>query len=325
MVLSKRSGKDTKKTVYLPDFFKMAKKTYNILIVILLAFAVDVCAADFRCEVDTVVPTTAAKVDTARPAAKRPVKVSRAASKRVTFETFDQNYERAMRYYNNHQWLSAAGLFQELYPLSLGTPRADTILFLFADSYYQNGDYNMAALHFRDYVRRYPNSEHTEDAFFRCIQAVYKTSPDYSLDQTNTDYAIEQIKAFLSAYPDNKHVEECNIMLDDLRLKLARKDLEIVKLYYNTDHYEACQIAAKNFFNEYAYSPLMPEAVYCLVLNNYEYAKRSTERKKPERLRACLEACQRLLLNYPDCKYAKETEKIAQDVTKQLEKYKIKS
>ena len=74
MVLSKRSGKDTKKTVYLPDFFKMAKKTYNILIVILLAFAVDVCAADFRCEVDTVVPTTAAKVDTARPAAKKPAK-----------------------------------------------------------------------------------------------------------------------------------------------------------------------------------------------------------------------------------------------------------
>jgi hypothetical protein len=29
-------------------------------------------------------------------------------------------------------------------------------------------------------------------------------------------------------------------------------------------------------------------------------------------------------LNYPDSKYAKETEKIAQDVTKQLEKYKNK-
>ena len=40
----------------------------------------------------------------------------------------------------------------------------------------------MASFHFRDYVRRYPNSDRTEDAFFRCIQAVYKTSPDYSLD-----------------------------------------------------------------------------------------------------------------------------------------------
>ena len=210
-----------------------------------------------------------------------------------------------MKYYNNRQWLSAAGLFQELYPLSLGTPRADTILFLFAESYFQNGDYSMAALHFRDYVRRYPNSDRTEDAFFRCIQAVYKTCPDYNLDQSNTQYAIEQIKAFLQTYPDNKHVEECNLMLDDLRLKLARKDLEVMKLYYNT--------------------PLMPEAIYYLVLNNYEYARRSTERKKPERLKACLEACQKMSLHYPDSKYAKETEKIAQDVTKQLEKYKNKS
>ena len=308
----------------------MAKKTCNILIVIMLAFAVDVYATDFRCMGDTVVPKTEVSGDTIQPAngkaAKgKKAKANKGGNKRVTFETFDQNYARAMKYYNNRPWLSAAGLFQELYPLSLGTPRADTILYLFADSYYQNGDYNMAALHFRDYVRRYPNSDRTEDAFFRCIQAVYKTSPDYDLDQSNTEYAIEQIKAFVQAYPDNKHVEECNLMLDDLRLKLARKDLEIMKLYYNTDHYEACQIAAKNFFNDYSYSPLMPEAVYYLVLNNYEYARRSTERKKPERLKATLDACQKMSLNYPDSKYVKETDKIALDVVKQLEKYKNKS
>ena len=299
----------------------MEKKTCNILLVILLAFAVNVCAAELGSAAGTIVPETAMPKDTVKPGKKKTT-ITRMSNKRVTFETFDQHYARALKFYNNRQWLSAAGLFQELYPLSLGTPRADTILVLFADSYYQNGDYNMASFHFRDYVRRYPNTDRTEDAFFRCIQAVYKTCPDYSLDQSNTQFAIEQIKTFLQAYPDSKHIEECNTMLDDLRLKLARKKLEIVKLYYNTDHYEACQITAQSFFNEYAYSPLMPEAVYYLVLNNYEYAKRSTERKKPERLKACLDACQRMSNNYPDSKYAKETEKIAQEVTKQLEKYK---
>jgi len=322
----------------------MAKKTCNILTIILLAFAVNAYSAESRGVVsydlqkmytvqdstkpvtmqDSTKPVTAQ--DSTKPAKKKKkTTITRMRDKRVTFETFDQNYERALKYYNNSQWLSAAGLFEELYPLSLGTPRADTILYLFADSYYQNGDYNMAALHFRDYVRRFPNSERTEDAFFRCIEAVYKTCPEYYLDQSNTTYAIEQIKAFLQAYPDNKHVEECNLMLDDLHLKLARKDLEIVRLYYNTDHYEACQVTAKNFFNKYSYSPLMPEAVYILVLNNYEYAKRSTERKKPERLKACLEAGKKMMLNYPECKYAKEVEKIMVDVTKQLEKYNQKS
>ena len=170
----------------------MSKKTCNNLIVIMFSFAVEVYATDFRCMGDTVVPKTEVSGDTIQPAngkaAKgKKAKANKGGNKRVTFETFDQNYARAMKYYNNRPWLSAAGLFQELYPLSLGTPRADTILYLFADSYYQNGDYNMAALHFRDYVRRYPNSDRTEDAFFRCIQAVYKTSPDYDLDQSNTE------------------------------------------------------------------------------------------------------------------------------------------
>lgn len=304
----------------------MAKKTYNILIVILLAFTVTAHAADYGGVSYPYLSQNLTAQDSSKPAKKeKSTRIKGISNKRVTFESFDQHYARAMKYYYNQQWLSAAGLFEELYPLSLGTPRADTILYLFADSYYQNGDYNMAAFHFRDYVKRYPNSEHTEDAFFRCIQAIYKTSPEYYLDQTNTNYAIDQITTFLQAYPHSKHIEECNIMLDDLRLKLARKELEILKLYYNTDHYEACQIAAKNFFNKYAYSPLMPEAVYYLVLNNYEYAKKSTERKKEERLKACLEACVKMRLNYPDCKYIKETEKIALDVSKQLEKYKKQS
>lgn len=304
----------------------MVKKIFNLLIITLLASSVDLYAADFAAPKLTISETFTSVQDTVKP--KKQQKKSKTEryinKKNVTFENFDQSYERAIRFYNNQQFLSAAGLFEQLYPLSLGTPRADTILYLFAFCYYQNKDYSMAALHFRDYVRRYPNSDRTEDAFYYCISAIYNTSPDYSLDQSNTDYAIEQIKAFIIAYPNSSHIEECNVMLDALRVKMARKRLEILKLYYNTDHFEACQIAAKNFFNEYSYSPLMPEAVYYLVLNNYEYAKKSVEAKKEERYKACLEACDRMERDFPNTKYFKETSKIAQDVRKTLAKYNNK-
>lgn len=308
----------------------MVKKIFNLLIITLLASSVDLCAADFAAPIvpnsETVFSVLdTSKQDTVKKTGTKSVKKERSwGNKKVTFENFDQSYARAMKYYNNQLFLSAAGLFEELYPLSLGTPRADTILFLFAHCYYMNGDYNMAAFHFRDYVRRYPSTKRTEEAFYYCVSAIYKTSPDYSLDQSNTEYAIEEIKAFIQAYPNNDHIEECNTMLDDLRVKLARKDLEILKLYYNTDRFEACQIAAKNFFNTYSYSPLMPEAVYYLVLNNYEYAKKSVEKKKEERYKACLDACKRMELNHPDSKYFKETNKIAQDVQKILNKYNQK-
>lgn len=290
---------------------------------ILLAASVDVYAADFVPSLCTSMSSYEVLRDTVKPQTNvkdRKQKKDRSGSKKVTFESFDQNYARAMRFYNTKQYLSAAGLFEELYPLSLGTPRADTILYLFAYSYYMNKDYTMAAFHFRDYVRRYPNSDRTEDAFYYCVNSIFQTSPDYSLDQSNTTYAIEQIKAFIQAYPENKHIAECNEMLDQLRLKLARKDLEILKLYYNTEHYEACQIAAKNFFNDYSYSPLMPEAVYYLALNNFKFARKSVERKKQERYKACIEACEKMKQNYSDSKYFKETDKIEKESTKQLAK-----
>lgn len=303
----------------------MVKKSCKLLLIILLTASVNVYAADFSAVCLTFSEQITSVKDTSKPT-KQQVKPQKSriskGAKKVTFETFEQNYERAMRYYENQQFLSAASLFEDLYPLSLGTPRADTILFLFAHCYYMNADYTMAAFHFRDYVKRYPNSDRTEDAFYYCISSINKSSPDYSLDQSNTSYAIEQIKVFLLAYPNSKYIEECNVMLDALRVKLARKDLEVLKLYYNTDHFEACQIAAKNFFNEYSYSPLMPEAIYYLVLNNYEFAKKSVEKKKAERYRACLDACNRLTLNYGETKYTKEVNRISEDVKKQLEKYK---
>lgn len=300
----------------------MVKNCCKLLIILLLAFSANLYAAE---SVPSFFPKMESEVrvsDTIPAKGKAPKdKKTRSKGKKVTFENFDQSYERAMRYYKNGQYLSAAGLFEELYPLSLGTPKADTILFLFAHSYYMNKDYSMAAFHFHDYVKRFPNTEKTEEAFYYCVSAIYNTSPDYYLDQTSTEYAIDEIKAFIQAYPNNKHIEECNTMLDALRLKLARKDLEILILYYNTDHYEACQIAAKNFFNDYSYSPLMPEAVYYLVLNNYEYARKSVEAKKQERYKACQEACTKMELSFSDSKYYKETSKIAQEVAKQLEKY----
>ncbi len=95
---------------------------------------------------------------------------------------------------------------------------------------------------------------------------------------------------FIKTYPYSPHVEECNQMLDLLREKLAQKDFEIAKLYYNTDHYQAAQIAIKNFLKEYPNSKYAHEAVYMLVKNNHEYAKKSVSSKKKERYQACVDA-----------------------------------
>jgi len=244
----------------------------------------------------------------------------RKSSGKVNFETFRQYYDKAMKFYDNKAWLSAARIFEELYPLSIGTSLGDTILFLFADSYFQNRDYQMAAFHFRDYVRRYPGTERTEQAALNSVKAMYQTSPEYYLDQFITVLTIEEINLFIQNYPYSKYIEECNKMLDALHDKLAKKDMEMVRMYYQTGHYEATQIMARNFMKTYSASKFAPEVLSILVKNNYEFARKSVEDKKYNRYKSCLEAYDMLRLQYPESNFVADGKKIADEAAIQIKK-----
>lgn len=253
---------------------------------------------------------------------QKPAKRDKNMKGKVTFESFEANYQRAMRFYHKQQYLSAARLFEELYPLSFGTPFADTILFTFADCYFQNQDYELSAFHFKDYTRRFPGTERTEEAYFRCVDAIYNVSPYYSLDQFETKYAIEEINLFIQLYPRSKYVEQCNSMLDELREKLAQKDFEIVKLYYNTENYQAAQIAAKNFLKIYSYSKYAPETLYLLVRNNLKYAKKSVQAKQRERYLDCIAAYELLKNSYPESSFVEPAKAIADEAALIIDKSK---
>lgn len=252
-----------------------------------------------------------------KPKGKKP---NTPGGKRVTFETFEENLHKAQDFYNRQLYISAAKLFEELYPLSMGTPYADTILFLFADCYYQNRDYEMAAFHYKEYANRYSSSPRAEEAHYNAIRAISKLSPDYSLDQTETYYAIEEINLFIRNYPNSPYMAECNALLDRMRDKLALKSFEILKLYYNTENYKAAQIAAKNFLKEFSSSVYADDAYLILVKNNYEFASKSVESKKLERYTACIDAFNAMKVAYPYSLHLSEAKKFAEDATLKIQK-----
>ena len=315
-----------KKNIIFARLKKMAKFILNILIIIALAIPYrgfsQVVSSDSVQNSQTNATVNSDKAQNSGNKSEGKAKKKTGKSNKVSFETFDMNYAKALKYYENGQYLSAARIFEELYPLSLGTPTADTLLFLFADCYYKNKDYELAAFHFKDYARHYPGTDKAEEAHYMCVKSVFEVSPIYSLDQSSTLYAIDEMDLFIKTYPYSKHVEECNEMLDLLREKLAQKDFEIAKLYYNTDNYQAAQIAVKNFLKEYPNSKYAHEAVYILVKNNHEYAKKSVNKKKRERFQACIDAFKIMQAQYPNSGYYMDAKKLADDAQDQINKIK---
>jgi len=243
---------------------------------------------------------------------------------KVNYDSFQQYYEKALKHYHGKAYLSAARIFEELYPLAIGTPLGDTILFLFADSYFQNRDYQMAAFHFRDYARRYPGTEKTELAALNAVKSMYYIAPEYYLDQFVTVMAIEEVNLFIQQYPYSKYIEECNEILDGLRDRLAKKELEMVRMYYQTGHYEAAQIMARNFLKTYASSKFAPEVLSVLVQNNFEFARKSIEQKKYHRFKDCLDAFTTLKAQYPESSFISEAQKLADEATIQIHKLEKK-
>jgi outer membrane protein assembly factor BamD len=120
-------------------------------------------------------------------------------------------------------------------------------------------------------------------------------------------------------------MEECNELLDRMRNKLARKEFEILNLYYNTENYKSAQIIARNFFKDYSYSEYCDDAYAILVKNNFEYARHSVESKKIERYTQCVEAYQNMKINCPTSDLLKEAGKYAEEAQNIIDKKEFKT
>jgi outer membrane protein assembly factor BamD len=140
------------------------------------------------------------------------------------------------------------------------------------------------------------------------------------LDQLVTTFTIDDINLFIQQYPHSKYIEECNDILDNLRNKLAKKELEMVKMYYQIGYYEATQIMAKNFMKNYSASLYASEVLYILLKNNYDFARKSVEQKKYNRYKDCLETYETLQTQYPANNFITESQKIANEAETQIKK-----
>jgi outer membrane protein assembly factor BamD len=257
-------------------------------------------------------------IDTASFAEKGPKNNKGRVSKR--YKTKEAKYEAAQTYYAKGAYLSAAQLFEEIYPLYISSHEGENILFLFADSYLKNHDYLMAAFHFKDYLRRYPQSQRAEEASFLASKCYFLNSPVYNLDQTDSYLAIEDLEIFLNAYPNSKYQEEGNMMMDSLRNKLAKKDFGIACMYYHTGSYQAAQISFNHLFKDFPDLSFTEEVLYYLVKNSYEYAQKSVESKKIERYQMAIDNKNKLKAYNAESKYLPEAEKIAGEAEKKRDK-----
>lgn len=221
-------------------------------------------------------------------------------------QDFKFKYEKALEYYEREDYFRALSLFDQVIPFYRGTEEAEDIAYKYSYAYYNQKEYIMASYYFDRFAKTYPRSERAEECMFMSAYCKYEESPNFKLDQTSTREAISQLQLFINAYPQSERLEQCNNLIDELRTKLQRKELEIAKLYLKMDHYEAAVSSFNNLLLDYPDTEFKEDALFYTIKSYYYYASKSVRSKRKERYQEAADIYNKFISEYPESKYMKE-------------------
>jgi outer membrane protein assembly factor BamD len=227
---------------------------------------------------------------------------------------YELKYSYAKKYFNAKQYSRSATLLEELVTIFKGTPHAEESLYLLAQSYYGQTDYQTASQYFNQYYTSYPKGEYVELARFYSGYGLYLDSPDYRLDQAQTHEAINQLQLYMEYYPQSERAVEAQNILFELQEKLVYKELMATRLYYNLgtymgNNYLSAIITAQNALKNYPYTKYREEFMYLMLQSKYDLAIVSVEEKLQGRYRDVVDEYYNYMNEFPEGKYVKQAQR----------------
>jgi outer membrane protein assembly factor BamD len=236
---------------------------------------------------------------------------------------YELKYSYAKKYFNAKQYTRSATLLEELVTIFKGTTYAEESLYLLAQSYYGQKDYQTASQYFNTYYTTYPKGEYVELARFYSGYGLYLDSPDPRLDQAQTHEAINQLQLYLEYYPQSEHSSEAQNIMFELQEKLAYKELLATRLYYNLgtyggNNYLSSVITAQNALKNYPYSKYREEFIFLMLQSKYELALVSVDEKLQGRYRDVVDEYYNYVNEYPEGKYIRRAQRFYDYASKRI-------
>ena len=230
-------------------------------------------------------------------------------------------YEMAKKMYDDKKYSKALRLFEQLAPAYRGKPEAADMYMMYAQSFYKTKQYYAAGYQFDNFASSYPRNEDAAEASFMAAKSYSKLSPVYTLDQTDTNKAIDKLQNFIDRYPSSEYIEEANILVKSLREKVEKKVFEVAKGYHKILDYRAAIVALDNFVADYPGTPYKEEALFYKFDSAYLLAMNSVESKKEDRLNAAKVAHRALLKFKEDTVYKEELAKMLTKIDSELKQF----
>jgi outer membrane protein assembly factor BamD len=109
--------------------------------------------------------------------------------------------------------------------------------------------------------------------------------------------------------------------MDQMRVKLEKKDWEAALQYYHIRNYHSASVALDAFLNKWPGSQHREEAMFTMLKAEHRLAMNSIERKKVQRLEQAIRSYVNFADAYQESKYRREADQINKELQNQLSVY----
>jgi len=224
-------------------------------------------------------------------------------------------YEKAKEYYAKGDYLRTYTLLEDISAAYKGTTEGEDILYMIADSYYNNKNYQTAINYYQAYNKNFPTGKYNAKCHFMVGYCFYKESADARLDQTETYEALKAFRYYLENFNRGEQVSEAAKLVEELEEKLAYKELLNAKLYYKLgdymgNNYRSAIIVAQNAVKNYPYTKYREDFAFIILKSKYMQAEKSIIDKKDERYRDTIDEYYVYSAEFPDGENKKEATQI---------------
>jgi len=216
----------------------------------------------------------------------------------------EEHLQEAIKMYQEEDYEEAMRQFESILLQYSGSSLMDDAQYYLALTRYQRREYIIAAYEFSKLIKNMPASPFVPDAQFMLAESYYGLSPDYNLDQVYTDKAIAEYQAFIDFFPLNEKVQQAEEKINELNLKLAKKNLSIADIYQKLSYYTASIKYYGLVVENYHDTEFAPIALYSKIILQIERDKE----------KEALADIKRFILLYPDDEKAEEVKQLKESL-----------
>lgn len=246
--------------------------------------------------------------------------VATSCSKYIKLErsgTVEEKYTAAMQYYQEKDFYKCTSLLENIMPFINGKEEFEDAVFVFAESYFYQNEYILSAHYYNRFISKFPRNEKRPLAEYMIAKSLYMQSPKVSLDQTETEHALNSLQTYLNKYPHTEYTEECNNLIIELHQKLIDKAYHTAKLHLQIKNYKAAVASFDSFSKAFPDSQYNEELAYLKIKAQLDLAKVSVEKVKKagktihlkkDRYKKVIEYYFSFIDSYKDSKFTKDAE-----------------